>query len=255
MQGSEFNTLASRREPVWSRARLRGFAHRVKVKRVEGAWYSLVAMLRTDYYRVLGLSREASDEEIKKVYRKLVFQHHPDRNPNSKDAEAKIREINAAYEVLGDIEQRRTYDRLQWGDEPREEGASLAEILEEMENQLFDEGRKELFALMIKQVQRIKVELALIRERTVSFQGYDTFNKFIVDERAAELMEEVVTPEMDARKKKLVEVAAEMLITRGVVKRGDEGALRSLRGRLEDLFRRGRNIGFTAALEMFYERR
>ena len=208
-----------------------------------------------DFYRVLGVSREASDDEIKKTYRKLVFQHHPDRNPASKDAEAKIREINAAYEVLGDFQQRRTYDRLQWGDEPREEGATPAEILEEMETQLFDEGRKELFALVIKQVQRIKAELAIIRERTVAFQGYDTFNKFVVDERAAEIMEELVTPDMDARKKKLVDVATEMLITRGVVKRGDEGMLRSLRGKLEDIFRRGRQIGFAAALELFYERR
>ena len=55
-----------------------------------------------DYYRVLGVSREASDEDIKKAYRKLVFQHHPDRNPNSTDAEARIREINAAYEIVGD---------------------------------------------------------------------------------------------------------------------------------------------------------
>jgi molecular chaperone DnaJ len=208
-----------------------------------------------DYYGVLGVSREASDDDIKKAYRKLVFQHHPDRNPNNKDAEAKIRELNAAYEVLGDFEQRRTYDRLQWGDEPREVGASPTEILEEMESRLFDEGRKELFALVIKQVQRIKTELALIRERTVAFQGYDTFNIFIVDERAAEILEEFVTPEMDARKKKLVDVATEMLITRGVAKRGDEGTLRSLRGKLEDIFRRGRQIGFAAALELFYERR
>src|SRR5574341_453173 len=212
-------------------------------------------MLRMDYYRVLGVPREASDDDVKKAYRRLVFQHHPDRNPNSKEAEAKIREINAAYEVLGDFQQRRTYDRLQWGDEPREEGATPAEILEEMETQLFDEGRKELFALLLKQVQRIKAELAIIRERTVAFQGYDTFNKFMVDERAAEVMVELVTPEMDGRKKKLLDVAAEMLITRGGVKRGDEAALRSLRGQLEVIFRRGRHIGVAAALELFYERR
>jgi len=69
-------------------------------------------MPRLDYYRVLGVSREASDEEIKKAYRKLVFQHHPDRNPNSTQAEEKIREINSAYEVIGDPDRRRT----QWRD-------------------------------------------------------------------------------------------------------------------------------------------
>ena len=74
-------------------------------------------MPRVDFYRILGVSREASDDVIKKAYRKLVFEHHPDRNPNSKEAEEKIREINAAYEVIGDAEARRNYDRLNWGDE------------------------------------------------------------------------------------------------------------------------------------------
>ncbi|HKC93203.1 MAG TPA: DnaJ domain-containing protein, partial [Nitrospira sp.] len=65
-------------------------------------------MPRLDFYRVLGVSREASNDVIKKAYRKLVFEHHPDRNPNNKDAETKIREINEAYEVIGDPESRRS---------------------------------------------------------------------------------------------------------------------------------------------------
>ena len=114
-------------------------------------------MARIDFYRVLGVSRDASDDAIKKAYRKLVFQHHPDRNPDSAQAEVKIREINEAYEVVGDPEKRRSYDRLTWGDETeRDEAADPAIILDEMEKKLFDEGRKEIFAVLMKDVKRIK---------------------------------------------------------------------------------------------------
>ena len=213
-------------------------------------------MARIDYYRVLGVSRDASDDAIKKAYRKLVFQHHPDRNPDSAHAESKIRDLNAAYEVIGDPEKRRTYDRLNWGDEgARDEAADPAVILDEMEKKLFDEGRKEVFAILMKDVKRIKAELAVIRERTVADQGYDTFKEAIIQERASEVMEGLVTAEMEGRKKRLLEVATEMLLSQGVVKRDDEGGVRSLRGQLENEFRKGRAKGFASALELFYERR
>lgn len=208
-----------------------------------------------DYYQVLGVSREASEEDIKKAYRKLVFQHHPDRNPNGKDAEAKIREINAAYEIVGDAEKRRSYDRLFWGDEPRADVVDVSVILHEMEQKLFDEGRKELFALLVKNVARVKAELALLRERTVAAQGYDTFKEDLVAERGAEVMHDFLTDEMEARKGRLVDVAADMMVSQGVVKKNDEGGFRSLRGSLEDSFRKGRIHGYASALELFYERR
>ncbi len=212
-------------------------------------------MPRVDYYRILGVSREASDDEIKKAYRKLVFKHHPDRNPESRDAEARIREINAAYEVVGDPERRRTYDRLQWGDEPREDVIDVSVIREEMEKKLFDEGRKEIFAVLVKNVPRVKEELALIRERVVADQGYDSFKENIIAQRADEVMDEFVTSDMEGRKQRLLEVALQMLLSQGVVKRGDEGGTRALRGRLDEAFRKGRRHGFAAALELFYQRR
>ena len=214
------------------------------------------AMARIDFYRVLGVSRDASDDAIKKAYRKLVFQHHPDRNPGSAHAEPKIREINAAYEVVGDPDKRRTYDRLNWGDETAgDEAADPTVILDEMEQKLFEEGRKEVFAVLMKDVKRIKVELAVIRERTVKVQGYDTFKEEVIRERASEVMEELVTTEMEGRKRRLVEVATEMLLSQGMVTRGDVGGVRSLRGGLEEVFRKGRLKGFAAALELLYERR
>jgi molecular chaperone DnaJ len=212
-------------------------------------------MPRVDFYRVLGVSREASDDVIKKAYRKLVFEHHPDRNPNSKEAEEKIREINAAYEVIGDAEARRNYDRLNWGDEFAPDVVDVAVLLEEMEKKLFDEGRKELFALLMKDVPRIKTELALIRERVVNDQGYDSFKETLVHERAAEIMPELATEEMEGRRKRLIEVATQMMVSQGVVGRNDEGGIRSLRARLDEQFKKGRLHGFASALELLYERR
>lgn len=212
-------------------------------------------MPRVDYYRVLGVLRESTDEAIKKAYRKLVFDHHPDRNPDSKDAEARIREINAAYEIIGDPETRRNYDRLNWGDVFAPDVVDVSVILEEMEKKLFDEGRKEMFALLIKDVKRIKDELAVIRERTVAEQGYDSFKEPIVHQRAREVLQNLVTEEMENKRKRLVDVATQMMISQGVVGKNDEGGVRSLRGRLDAEFLKGRWHGFASALELFYERR
>jgi molecular chaperone DnaJ len=66
---------------------------------------------RRDYYEILGVSREADGEEIKRAYRKLALQYHPDRNPGSHEAEEKFKEAAEAYEVLHDSEKRQRYDR------------------------------------------------------------------------------------------------------------------------------------------------
>jgi DnaJ-class molecular chaperone len=65
-----------------------------------------------DYYQTLGVSKSSSEKEIKQAFRKLARKHHPDVNPGDKTAEAKFKEINEAYEVLGDPEKRRKYDEL-----------------------------------------------------------------------------------------------------------------------------------------------
>ena len=70
-------------------------------------------MTAGDPYKSLGVDRKASQEEIKKAHRKLVRQYHPDRNPGDAAAEEKFKEIQAAYDLIGDPEKRKQYDRGQ----------------------------------------------------------------------------------------------------------------------------------------------
>src|SRR5699024_1943804 len=68
-------------------------------------------MAKNDYYEVLGVSREASEQEIKKAYKRLAMKYHPDRNKGDKDAENKFKEVKEAYEILSDAQKRAAYDQ------------------------------------------------------------------------------------------------------------------------------------------------
>ncbi|MBK8906850.1 MAG: molecular chaperone DnaJ [Rhodospirillales bacterium] len=102
-----------------------------------------------DFYRVLGIERDASNEDIKKAYRKLAMQFHPDRNPGNSQAEHKFKEVNQAYEVLKDSQKRAAYDRF--GHAAFEGGGDggfgggntgFADIFEEMFGDFMGGGRR-----------------------------------------------------------------------------------------------------------------
>jgi len=80
-------------------------------------------MAKRDYYTVLGINRDATEEEIRKAYRKLAMKHHPDRNPDDKASEEKFKEAKEAYEVLTDPKKRPAYD--QFGHAGVEQGAGF----------------------------------------------------------------------------------------------------------------------------------
>ena len=98
-----------------------------------------------DYYEVLGVPRSASEAEIKKAFRKLAREHHPDVAKNKKQAEEKFKELNEAYEVLGDPAKRKKYDELgsNWnaGAEFRD-GVKVSDLVLGAGRQLLDRCRR-----------------------------------------------------------------------------------------------------------------
>ncbi len=109
-------------------------------------------MSKTDYYELLGCAKNASADELKKSYRKMAMQYHPDKNPGDKAAEHKFKEINEAYDVLRDDQRRAAYDRF--GHAAFEQGGGgggfggfefsggLGDIFEEMFGEILGGGRR-----------------------------------------------------------------------------------------------------------------
>ena len=221
-------------------------------------------MANLNYYAVLEVSLQASQEEIKKAYRKLALQYHPDRNQGSRQAEQRIREVNAAYEILGDPDARKAYDRLRLGhvgpmvsrqEEESEESPSPGVVLQRMEGTLREEARKQLLKVMMKNTDRIKEELSRIRERVIEVQGYDTFLEKIVTQCGEEGLKELVTDELWQLRERLVDIAVEMVCSEVPGSFQGSKAIDQVRRTLHQAYHEGWIQGYAQACELLYERR
>jgi len=221
-------------------------------------------MATLNYYAVLEVSLQASQDDIKKAYRKLALQFHPDRNQGNRQAEQKIREVNAAYEILGDPDARKTYDRLRLGhvgpmvarhEEETEEGPSPGVVLLRMEGTLREEARKQLFKIMMKDTNRIKEELSRIRARVIEVQGYDTFLGKIVTQCGEEGLKDLVTEELAQLRERLVEIAVEMVCSEVPGTFQGSQAIEQVRRALHQAYQEGWIAGYAQACELLYERR
>src|SRR3954464_14043866 len=104
-------------------------------------------MAKRDYYEVLGVNRDASEDDIKKAYRKLAMKHHPDRNPDNPKSEDHFKEAKEAYEILSDEQKRAAYD--QYGHAGVEQqagagfggGAGFADAFGDIFGDIFGGGR------------------------------------------------------------------------------------------------------------------
>ncbi len=129
-----------------------------------------------DYYKTLGLARDAPAAEIKAAYRKLALQFHPDRNPGDRAAEERFKEVSLAYAVLGDEEKRARYDRLGDvpGDLPFGDSADLAKVTEYFDaifGDLFGLGRKRAAGQDLRYTLELDFdEAALGCQKTIRFQ-------------------------------------------------------------------------------------
>jgi molecular chaperone DnaJ len=106
-------------------------------------------MAKRDLYEILGVGKGASDAELKAAFRKLAMQHHPDRNPGDRAAEAKFKELNEAYQTLSDAQKRAAYDRF--GHAAFEQNgagmgdgfaASMADIFDDLFGDMMGRGRQ-----------------------------------------------------------------------------------------------------------------
>ena len=130
---------------------------------------------KTDYYEVLGVSRNASDQELKSAYRKQALKYHPDRNPGNREAEEKFKEASEAYQVLSDADKRAAYDRYGhtgvngqgFGAGPFAGGVDLGDIFGDLFGEMFNMGGAGRRATRQQRGRDLKFDLKIEFEEAV----------------------------------------------------------------------------------------
>jgi curved DNA-binding protein CbpA len=211
-----------------------------------------------DYYKVLGVEQGAATEEIKRVYRMLAKENHPDLHPGDKKAEARFKDVSEAYGVLGDPHAKAEYDRLRFGAHPtygiKARPVNTEIFVSQAMEKLYEGGHEEIQGYLLRNIPRIREEIGAIRKITKAKIGYDAFKPKIVEEHAREAFAGWIDEDMIVRRSKIIHVALFNLLNQGAADRKREREVDKLMRRLENAWEDGQVAGYRDALEMFYQR-
>ena len=211
-----------------------------------------------DYYKALGVEKDATPAEIKAAFRKIAKDNHPDHHPGNKAAETRFKEASEAYGVVGDTASKEEYDRLRFASHPtygvKEKPINPEIYVSEYLEKLYEAGHQDIQGHLLRNVPKIREQLKVISRITKEKLGYDAFKPKIVEERAPEAFREWISEEMEIRRSKIVHVALFNLLNQNAVDRKRERDVDRLKLRLEKAYEEGRVAGYRDALEIYYQR-
>src|SRR5207244_12924489 len=206
-----------------------------------------------DYYKVLGVEQDATSETIKRIYRKLAKEHHPDLHPGDKKAEDRVKEVSEAYGVLGDPQAKEEYDRLRFGAHPtygvKARPVNTEIFVSQTMEKLYEGGHEEIQGHLLRNIPKIREEIEVVRKVTKSKIGYDAFKPKIVEEHAHEAFAGWIDEDMIVRRSKIIHVALFNLINQGAAARNREQEVDKQQRRLENACEEGQVAGYRADLE------